>query len=90
MSNFFLNTPTNFNMSEKSLGDKLLYYGGVVTTLGSIMSLVGSTILYNEDVEEEEEAFEENSPVTSRQLIEMQQQLDLLQKKIDKLENQGQ
>ena len=54
------------------------------------MSLVGSTILYNEDVEEEEAAFEENSPVTSRQLIEMQQQLDLLQKKIDRLENQGQ
>ncbi|MDM8099616.1 MULTISPECIES: hypothetical protein [Oceanobacillus] len=90
MSNFFLNTPTNFNVNEKSLGDKLLYYGGVVTTLGSIMSLVGSTILYNEDVEEEEAAFEENSPVTSRQLIEMQQQLDLLQKKIDRLENQGQ
>ncbi|GEN85758.1 hypothetical protein MKY30_16325 [Oceanobacillus sp. FSL W8-0428] len=88
MSNFFLNTPANFNTNEKGLGDKLLYYGGVVTTLGSIMSLVGSTILYNEDIEET--AFEENAPVTNRQLVEMQQQIALLQQKIDRLENQGQ
>ncbi|MCT1903112.1 hypothetical protein [Oceanobacillus sojae] len=89
MSNFFLNSPANFNTNEKGLGDKLLYYGGVVTTLGSIMSLVGSTILYNEDIEEET-TFEENAPVTNRQLVEMQQQLALLQQKIDRLENQGQ
>ncbi|GGP09391.1 hypothetical protein [Oceanobacillus neutriphilus] len=89
MSNFFLNSPANFNQNEKGLGDKLLYYGGVITTFGSIMSLVGSTILYNEDIEEET-AFEEDTPVTSRQLVEMQQQLALLQQKIDRLENQGQ
>lgn len=89
MSNLFLNAITSFNPSEKRLGDKLLYYGGVVSTMGSIMSLVGSTILYNEDIAEET-AFEENVPVTNRQLIEMQQQLTLLQQKIDRLENQGQ
>jgi len=89
MSNFFLSPTTSFNTSEKGIGDKLVYYGEVVATLGSIVAIVGSTILYYQDVEEET-AFEDNSPVTSRQLTEMQQQLDLLQKKIDHIENQGQ
>lgn len=89
MSDFFLNTMTSTNASERGLGDKLLYYGGVVSTLGSIMALVGSTILYNEDIEEQTTSFEENKPVTNRQLLELQQQITLLQKKIDQLENQG-
>ena len=75
--------------NQKGVGDKLLYYGSVVTTLGSIISLIGSTILYYEDIEEPA-TFEENTPVTNRQLIEIQQQLSILQQKIDQLENQGQ
>ncbi|WP_152654971.1 hypothetical protein [Oceanobacillus sp. CFH 90083] len=85
MSDFFLNTMTTFNPAEKSLGDKLIYYGGVVSTLGSIMALTGSTILYNEETRKAT-PFEEDAPVTSRQLTEMQQQLTQLQQKIEQLE----
>ncbi|GIO21549.1 hypothetical protein [Oceanobacillus sp. J11TS1] len=89
MSDFFLNMPADSTVNQKSTGDKLVYYGTVVMTLGSIISLIGSTILYYEDTEEPA-AFEENTPVTNRQLVEMQQQLTVLQQKMDQLENQGQ
>ncbi|MFD1065815.1 hypothetical protein [Oceanobacillus locisalsi] len=89
MSNFFLSPSSSVNTDEKSLGDKLVYYGEIVATLGSIVAVVGSTILYYQDIEEET-AFEENAPVTNRQLIEMQQQITLLQQKIDQMEHQGQ
>ncbi|MFS0752345.1 hypothetical protein [Oceanobacillus sp. 1P07AA] len=91
MSQFFLNNPNTFSDSSFTsntnikFGDKLIYYGGMVSTVGAIIAFIGSSIVYEEDLKETE-GFSQQSSINQRQLQEMQQQIQLLQRKIDQLE----
>ncbi|WP_067724781.1 hypothetical protein [Oceanobacillus damuensis] len=83
MNNPNRNIPTDF-------GDKLLYYGGMITTIGSVISFVGSTIIYEQRFLDNHQTQGTNdNHISNQQFIQMQKQIDELQRKIDEIQKKG-
>ncbi|MGJ9459215.1 hypothetical protein [Oceanobacillus sp. CF4.6] len=79
MNNSYKDTPPD-------IGDRLLYYGGMLATIGSVIAFVGSTIIYESEFSEPS-PLENERQFTMQQFNQMQKQIDDLQKKMDQIQN---
>ncbi|WP_249870640.1 hypothetical protein [Oceanobacillus saliphilus] len=69
------------------IGDKLIYYGGMIATIGSIISFAGSTIIYEQRILGKKPT--DVNTIGIHQFNHMQKQIHELQRKIDEMEKRG-